>query len=345
MDLTIRGRGNTSWGMPKKSYKIEFTDKQTMLGMPKDRDWALIANYADKTLMKNYVAYNLSTFLATFYTPRCTFIELYINNEYLGVYLLTETIKISKKRINIPKSDSSFIVEADEKYRQNEQIIFSNIITGDSTKKPFRIHHPQNATKESLSIIEKHIKNFELFLKQIPQSKKNNISQWIDEDDFLKYYWIQEFSKNPDASFYTSVYFIWEKNNVIKMGPVWDFDLAFGGYGNEYITNPTNWKQKYNYWYRLLLEDSTFYQKSTLFWIENKEKFYRILTTIDSAQTILKKAQKNNFKKWDILQSTSLPCHRKAYQTYEAAVNDLKQWINERLFWIESKISSHEQLQ
>ena len=55
MNLTIRGRGNSSWtDMPKKSYKIEFINKQEMLGMPKDRDWALIANYADKTLMKNY---------------------------------------------------------------------------------------------------------------------------------------------------------------------------------------------------------------------------------------------------------------------------------------------------
>ena len=84
MDLTIRGRGNTSWTeMPKKSYKIEFVNKQAMLGMPKDRDWALIANYADKTLMKNYLMYHLSAELGAYYAPRCEFIELYLNKDYL----------------------------------------------------------------------------------------------------------------------------------------------------------------------------------------------------------------------------------------------------------------------
>ena len=97
MDLTIKGRGNSSWGMPKKSYKIEFVDKQQILGMPKDRDWALISNYADKTLMKNYLMYHLSSKLGAYYAPRCEFIELYINKEYLGIYLFTETIKIAKK--------------------------------------------------------------------------------------------------------------------------------------------------------------------------------------------------------------------------------------------------------
>ena len=89
LDLTIRGRGNTSWEMPKKSYKIEFEKKRSMLGMPKDKDWALISNYADKTLMKNYLMYHLSADLGAYYAPRCEFVELYLNQEYLGVYLLT----------------------------------------------------------------------------------------------------------------------------------------------------------------------------------------------------------------------------------------------------------------
>ncbi|MBQ2560012.1 MAG: CotH kinase family protein, partial [Fibrobacter sp.] len=77
VDLTIRGRGNTSWtDMPKKSYKIEFEKKQSMLGMPKDKDWALISNYADKTLMRNYIAYRLSATLGAYYAPRSEFAEL-----------------------------------------------------------------------------------------------------------------------------------------------------------------------------------------------------------------------------------------------------------------------------
>jgi spore coat protein CotH len=84
-----------------------------MLGLPKDKDWALIANYADKTLMKNYLVYNLSANLGAYYSPRCEFAELFLNGEYLGVYLLTETIKIAKNRINIPKNENRYIVEVD----------------------------------------------------------------------------------------------------------------------------------------------------------------------------------------------------------------------------------------
>ena len=79
-----------------------------MLGMPKDKDWALISNYADKTLMKNYLMYNLSAKLGAFYSPRCEFAELYLNGEYLGVYLLTETIKIGKKQSRLERIESIF---------------------------------------------------------------------------------------------------------------------------------------------------------------------------------------------------------------------------------------------
>ena len=71
MELTIRGRGNTSWQMmPKKSYKIEFLQKQALLGMPEDKDWALVSNYADKTLMKNALAHRLASRLHVRYSPR-----------------------------------------------------------------------------------------------------------------------------------------------------------------------------------------------------------------------------------------------------------------------------------
>ena len=85
MNLTIRGRGNSSWtDSPQKSYKIELEQKQELLGMPRNRDWALISNFFDKSLMKNYLMYNLSRRLNTYYSPRCEFIELFLNSEYLG---------------------------------------------------------------------------------------------------------------------------------------------------------------------------------------------------------------------------------------------------------------------
>ena len=338
MKLTIRGRGNSSWtSMPKKSYKIEFTNKQAMLGMPKDRDWALIANYADKSLIKNYLMYQLSAKIGAYYAPRCEFTELYLNKEYLGIYLLTETIKISKNRINIPKTDNSFIVEVDAKYRPNEQVIFSNIIKSDSIGQAFRIHEPKEASDSTLSIIKEHITSFEAFLKNV--SKTDSISNWIDIDEYLKHYWIQEFSKNPDAEFHTSVFFSWTIDDLIKMGPVWDFDLSLGGFDNESINSPQNWFIKKAYWNAFVFKNEKIDSLRIDYWKTNRSKFVESLSSIDSISYLLTDAASNNFRKWDILQSTKLKYHKYPYNSYQEAVSDLKKWITKRIEWIDSQIN------
>lgn len=337
MDLTIRGRGNSSWGFPQKSYKIEFLAKQSMLGMPKDRDWALIANYADKTLMKNYLAYYLSAKLDAYYAPRCEFVELYVNRNYLGVYLLTETIKQAKHRVNIPNNDSAYLVEVDRKYRKTEQVVFSHEITQDSIGIPFRVHFPKDISEHSLHAIEDHIKSFEIFLKDSSKTSPN-LNQWIDIDEYIKHYWVQEFAKNPDADFHTSVFFSWFANSVIRMGPVWDFDLSFGGYDMENINSPEKWHLKNPYWNSYIFNNPTMKQARAYYWNLNREQFITTLKVIDSVQSSLNGAAENNFKRWNILQSTNFRYHTHSYQKYKDATDDLKKWIQERIQWIDSHL-------
>ena len=338
MNLTIRGRGNTSWDMPKKSYKIEFINKQSMLGMPKDRDWALIANYADKTLMKNYLMYHLSAKLGAYYAPRCEFVEFYLNNEYLGVYLLTETIKIAKKRINLPEGDNSFIVEVDSKSRSYEQIVHSHIIKNDSLGKVFRIHYPKNASQQVLDSIENHIQDFEKILKGASDS--SYLSKWIDINEYIKHYWIQEFSKNPDACFRTSVFFSWKKDEPIKMGPVWDFDLSLGNYNIDNVNAPDRWYLTDSYWNRYVFSNKKITEARNSFWNNNKDIFNLTTNQIDSVYNLLQNAANNNFKKWNILESTTFIYHKKNYKYYREAIDDLKLWAEQRTKWINSQIRS-----
>ena len=335
-DLTIRGRGNSSWvSMPQKSYKIEFKQKQNLLGLPQNRDWALISDYADKTLMKNYLAFHLSESLKAYYTPRCKFIELYINGEYLGVYLLTETIKIGKNRVNIPQNDNSYIVEFDSRATQDEQY-FTSYILNDSLGKKFLVHSPKNASTEALSTINEHIKNFELFLKDMKKKGNYEINHWLDIDEYVKHYWVQEFSKNPDAHFSFSVFFSWKKGDVIRMGPVWDFDLSFGGHSNKTTNSPIGWHIRHQYWNQYLIRDSLFNQASHDFWVKNKETFISTLNTIDSIHAYLQKAADNNFKKWNILSSTKKWYHPRGYHSYDETIDSLKTWINQRIQWIDA---------
>lgn len=108
----------------------------------------------------------MSAALGAYYAPRCEFAELYLNGKYLGVYLLTETIKIGKNRVNIPNDDYSYIVEVDGKYKTGEQVVFSDVLTENGKGKAFRIHDPKNASDEILDTVLKHIQNFEIFFKQ-----------------------------------------------------------------------------------------------------------------------------------------------------------------------------------
>ncbi len=339
VDLTIRGRGNTSWtDMPKKSYKIEFEKKQSMLGMPKDKDWALISNYADKTLMRNYIAYRLSAALGAYYAPRSEFAELYLNGEYLGVYLLTETIKIGKNRVNIPKDTNSYIVEKTKNYHKGDQLVYSYVMKSDSSGVSFHVHNPKNASYNVLSTIKNEIEKFEKYLKTIQENKDNNIRQHLNVTDCVKYYWVQEYSKNPDAASYSSIYFTWVKNDLIRMGPVWDFDLAFGGHSNESVIKPEKWHVKTGYWHSYIFKDSVANQARLDFWKENRSIFAEVIDVADSVRVLLKDVAKNNFKRWNVLKSTEYVYHRHSYDSYKEAVEDLKDWIRMRIKWIDEHI-------
>lgn len=341
MDLTIRGRGNTSWtDVPKKSYKIEFEKKQSVLGMPKDKDWALIANYYDKSLMRNFISYRLSAALGAYYAPRCEFAELYLNGRYLGVYLLTETIKIGKNRVNIPNDDYSYIVEVDGKYKANEQIVFSDVIIGQDKGKAFRVHAPKNATASVLDTIQNFIRKFERHLLTFDTGKENEIEEWIDVGESVKHYWVQEFTKNPDSEFYTSVYFSWVKGEGIKMGPVWDFDLAFGNHLNEMINSTEEWHLR-KYWYFYLYRDLAYKKWIKECWIENKSIFEGVLDSIGVYKSFIEKAALNNFKRWNVLEDASIKLWKnKTFSSYDEVVSDLKNWISKRFQWIDEQLDN-----
>ena len=342
MDLTIRGRGNTSWtDVPKKSYKIEFEKKQSVLGMPKDKDWALIANYYDKSLMRNFISYRLSAALGAFYAPRCEFAELYLNGKYLGVYLLTETIKIGKNRVNIPKDDYSYIVEVDGKYKTGEQVVFSDVLTENGKGKAFRIHDPKNASDEILDTVQNHIQNFEFFLKTIKSGKKNDIEDWLDVEESVKHYWVQEFTKNPDAEFYTSVYFSWIKGETIRMGPVWDFDMAFGNHTNANVNLSDRWYLRTKYWNYFLFKSDEYVKRVNQFWIQKHDEFMAVLNSIDAQSAFLSETAKNNFRRWNILKDSSTDMWKNQnFSSYNEAVSNLKKWLSERIQWIDNQLKN-----
>lgn len=330
LDLTIKGRGNSSFVMTKYGYKIKLAEKESMLGMPKDKEWDLISNFRDRSILRNYITYQLAGILGDEYFPKGKFIELYLNRQYLGIYLLVEHVKVSKSRVDIPKSDSSFLFEKTSATTTDGALFTSGL------GYIFKFRQPKEPSEESRALLENHIDDFENFLQSKNIYKLDLIGNWIDIDDFVRYYWIQEFTKNIDGH-RRSIFITWETDSFLKMGPVWDFDL---GYGNslDVKSGPEGWLIRKYGWNRYLFKNKDYESRVREYWKKNRSAFVATLDSIDSMSEKLERASANEFKKWPILENDSRwPFHEK-FDSYQDAVDDLKSWIEARIQWVDENI-------
>lgn len=112
-DVNIKGRGNSTWGMPKKPYRLKFDKKQSLLGEPKDKSWVLLANYMDNACgIRNATAYAIGHLSCLEFTPTTHFVDVFLNDRYNGTYQLCEHMKISEDRVNV--TDEGYLLEADQ---------------------------------------------------------------------------------------------------------------------------------------------------------------------------------------------------------------------------------------
>ncbi|MCF0216625.1 MAG: CotH kinase family protein, partial [Fibrobacteraceae bacterium] len=325
-ELTIKGRGNSSFEMTKYGYKLKFFNKVPLLGMPKDKEWDLVPNFRDKSMVRNYVTYQLAGILGDEYNPKCQFVELYLNRQYLGIFLVVEHVKVAEHRVNIPKNDSSFLFEKTSFTSTDGQMFTS------SMGYIFKFCSPKEPSQESVSLLENHINDFEHFLQTKNIYKLDSIRSWIDVEDFVRYYWIQEFSKNLDG-YRRSIFITWVKNasgpTPLKMGPIWDFDLTYGASSSNKVSAEGWFIRNYG-WDRFLFKNKDYKALVKDYWRKNRSTFVSILDSIDSKSEELQNAAHNEFKKWPTLQKDDAWPFIESYDSYEEAVDTLKSWIERR---------------
>ena len=327
--LTIKGRGNSSFEMTKYGYKLEFENKESLFGMPRNRDWALIAVHCDKSFLRNYISYRLAEQLGDEYAPRLRFVELYLNREYLGLYQLTETVKVGKFRVNIPKNVSSFLFERTT--TESDKASFYS-----SFQHLFEIHSPQNANEASLSLLKDHIYAFENFIQTNDGLNFDSLQKWIDVTDFARFLLIQEFAKNQDGN-RRSTYLTWQKDSVLKMCPVWDFDLTYGVHFRKEIP-PSGWYIRNYGWNRFLFKNKAYQKKVREFWEDHHSTFESVLDTIDILYPKLQKVANNEYKRWPVLKEHSIWPFSKGYDSYTESVDSLKSWIVQRIEWMDQNL-------
>ena len=330
--LTVRGRGNSSFKMPKYGMKLEFKDKVKLFGMPKSRDWALIANYGDKTHLRNFMMTRLSEWLGAKYTPRMQFVEVYLNRKYMGLYLLSETIKVAKNRVNIDENDTTFLVEKEDSKKFDPPYIQTD------NDYYYHIKSPKNPSPETENLLLEHVNAFEQFVQQPYRHKSEEIKDWLDIDDYVLYYWVHEYSKNEDGNYARSVFFTWKKGEPIHFGPLWDFDLAFGNASREQNKSPEDWyirRYRLNYY---IMHNSLVDSVAIQFWKDHRETFASLIDSVPIYRSTIEQAIENEYRRWPVMQNTENWALKDPYDSYDEAVETMVKWMQKRFKWIDENL-------
>ncbi|MBQ9995397.1 MAG: CotH kinase family protein, partial [Clostridia bacterium] len=223
----IRGRGNNSWGYPKKSFKFKLAEKKNLFDLAngKEKIWVLLANQCDQSLQRNHVSFEYARYFdAVEWQPNSTSVEVYLNGEYVGVYLLAEEIKISEDRVNVDdrdinKVDTGYLLELSN-YASGEVI--------NAAGRTYMIHNDLSEDRTTMREQKKFIEDYvDECYEALAGGSREKCEELIDLDSLAAVYLVEEMVKNLDSQ-WDSFYLHKDAGGKLVFGPVWDFDLSLG---------------------------------------------------------------------------------------------------------------------
>ena len=290
-DMLIRGRGNTTWVYyPKKPYAIKFDKKVSLFGMPSAKKWVLLANYRERTLMRNALAFKVASNTDLEWSPKGVFVELFLNGTFLGNYYLCEKVEVKESRVNIDKN--AYLLEFDKNY--DEEYKFRTAINDF----PVNIKNPDNPTAASLAYIQNYVDTVESILYGNMDSL--DIEEYIDLKSFVDYFIVYNISQNYEINHPKSVFMHKDLNGKLTIGPVWDFD---------YMTfNPSRLGLccEESLWYDKLLKNENFISLLKQQWNSYKDAFFKNDVFIDSIADYIRDSNERNYSIWGPLVSKKI---------------------------------------
>lgn len=343
-DMKIKGRGNSTWGLPKKPYRIKLNSKASVAGMPAEKDWVLLANYSDKTLMRNYLALELGRRLGLSWTPRTQVIEVVLNGTELGTYLLTEHIKVAPDRVHItpPKATDTTPEAVNAGYLLELDGRLDEVINWRTARNvPYTLKDPEEAPAEQVAFIKNYLQTAEDVLNSAGfADPTNGYAKYIDIDSFIDCFIVQEVFKNQDGAAFSSIFLYKDKDTKLKMGPLWDFDIGAGNVNYSDAQHPEGWwVRAHSPWFSKLFQDPVFAAKVKTRWNEVKaQKVDSLLVLMDQMAWALDKTQQKNFTIWPILNTYVWP-NPVITGSYAGEVAYTKNWLKTRIQWMDSQLN------
>ena len=296
-ELEIKGRGNSTWQMEKKPYNIKLDKKTDLFGMGKSKKWSLIANHTDEALIRNVLAYEAAKASGMPYSPQFEPVDVYINNNYMGAYLLTTRVGIDGTSVDIEdlegNTEDANEADLDTYPKAGYYGTYAGLLAG--TKKwydipndpeditggyiiemelanryadeacgfvtnrnqPFTMKTPEYVTEAQINYISALYQQFEDAV--YAGADMNEIGKYCNVQSIARLYLINEWASNMDGGL-TSTYFYKPEgaNETIYAGPVWDFDIAFGNNDGERFGNDYNDPTKWTVCYNRMYRNTVF---------------------------------------------------------------------------------------
>ena len=315
----IRGRGNSTWSLDKKPYKVKLDKAYDLLGMGKNKHWVLLANRYDNTLLRNRITYWIVRNMGMEYAIKCAPVEVVMNGEYYGSYLLSQQVRVDKTRVEIDKLDEAVkdpgsleitggyllnMEAGDDEY--GEICLPSGGLFG--LESPDFADYPDTAEAKEAKLAQyNYIKDFltkvdnAILGKDMKDSEGRPFSDYMDEQSAADFWWIQEFSINGDA-FCNGSNYLYKKRDVLEgedkvktgklyWGPLWDFDYVAWGNPNNNAETISGFNNTSNMWMSKLRTREDFQQRLKARWSASEDKDHMNTAHLD---TLLTEVTKEN---------------------------------------------------
>ncbi len=346
----VKGRGNSTWGLDKKPYRIKFDSKQKMFGSSyKAKSWTLIANHGDKSLLRNYTAYELGDrFDGIDFSSKHQLVDLYLNNDYKGVYLVCDQIQTGKGRVDIDDSiaadgNNGYFLERDSR-APSEGTLNQDYFIFNGEEYAFKTPDTESqAYLDNKDVEIEYITNYlQSCYTAITEGEWATVESLIDVDSFADCYIVDELFTNVDCG-HTSSYYYKDKNGKLFKGPLWDFDVSSGNVNYDIgdlelcLPNDCMFACEKNTFYRILYARSEFVAivKAKLALYKDSITEVLQLLDVDSEDSIYAKAPnalERNFVRWPIMGKLvwSEPSSVVAITTLKGQIRYLRSWLSAR---------------
>ncbi len=340
----IRGRGHGTWEADKKPYRFKLKKSLDLLGMGANKNWILLANRYDSALLRNRIISYIGEQMGLSYTPQSVPVDLVVNGEYRGSYVLSEQVRIGKSRIEIdelkeediaePEVSGGYLVCLNPDYDEAaENIFITNRMVRFGNEEP-QFSEGENGVPEQKAYITSYLQETEDVIFADDEDKRP--ADYMDMRSAADYWWIQEFSGNHDAFITGSTYLYKERGGKLYWGPLWDFDLSLG----DGLDAVDGFAHRNMIWLDHLRAYDPEYQQLLYERWKVLEPVIADLVreggVIDAYAEEIRKSWEDDQRRWPIPDDDG----GTVKQDFDQEIERLKNWMEQRRAWINANIDS-----